>query len=66
MHLAKLYFFLCYVQSCGNIEPIAGHFDLFHNSCPAPHILCSLNTVQFQFTRELLDNVLYDWLFLHH
>ena len=38
----------------------------FHHSCPVPHIL--LHIVQIQFTgylQDLLDNVLYNWLFPH-
>ena len=42
-----------YRQKCGNNEPIAGLFGL--------HVF--LCTVQFQFTGNLLDNVLHDWLF---
>ena len=55
-----------YAQGCGNVEPTAGHFGLF-----LPFLSCSsytLYTVQFHFTRHLLDlsdNVLHDWLFPH-
>ena len=59
--------YLCYTQGCGNIEPTAGHFDLFSSllSC-SPY---TMYTVQFQFTGhslDLLDNVLHDWLFPRH
>ena len=56
-----------YIQKCGNIEPITGHFDLF-----SPLLSCSpytLYTALFQFTGhslDLLDKVLHDWLFPHH
>ena len=55
-----------YAQGCGNIEPTAGHFGLFLSflSCSS----YTLYTVQFHFTRHLLDlsdNVLHDWLFPH-
>ena len=56
-----------YIQRCGNIEPITGHFDLFSSllSC-SPY---TLYTALFQFTGhslDLSDNVLHDWLFPHH
>ena len=56
-----------YIQKCGNIEPITGHFDLF-----SPLLSCSLYTLYtalFQFTGhslDLSDKVLHDWLFPHH
>ena len=56
-----------YIQKCGNIEPITGHFDLF-----SPLLSCSpytLYTALFQFTGhslDLSDKVLHDWLFPHH
>ena len=52
---------------CGNSEPTAGHFNIFSLllSC-FPY---TLYTAQFQFTGQsldVLDNILHDWLFLHH
>ena len=50
------------VQEYEDIEPTARHFDRFHHSCPAPHILCI--QINFNFNTEhslnLSDN---DWLF---
>ena len=43
-----------FAQRCCNSEPTTGHFDML---------------VHFQFTGHSLglsDNVLYDWLFVHH
>ena len=50
-----------YTQGCGNIEPTAGHFDLFSSL-----LSCSPYTARFQFTRHSPDNVLHDWLSPHH
>ena len=57
----------CIGRGVETFVSIAGHFDLFSLllSCS----LYTLYTAQFQFTGhslDLLENVLYDWLFPHH